>query len=790
MAITDALVLPADVVLVPVETLTPDVRGRIAAEAGDVAVTRPLSRSPSRLVDRDFAELLRQFATPKTVAEAVIAYAQSAEADPETILVDAYPVLQGLVASGFLVEVNSPAASAIAITLKAGERVAGATVNGPLQITDDGELYAVAFDDGVRGALKIARRDAGEATQRQLANEAEILRRLDGSVTPRVLDAGSHDGRAFVIVEWIDGIDAASAAASLRASGTEALRELCVRILEAYARLHARGVVHSDVHPRNVLIGPDGRVTVIDFGIAHAASDGDRPHQARAGVPFFLEPEAFDRHGVRESTTVGEQYALGALTYLLMTGEHYLDFSIERTALLQQIALEGPVPFASRKLLPQPALERVLARALAKNPAERYASVAEFAAAVSSAPLSARADDTQTFAPGAHDHDNFIDAFVVRLRRDSPLFATGFLEAPTASVTYGAAGTAYALWRIACARGDADLLALAGAWCERASRELASDRSYCSDELEMTREIIGEATPYHTESGVHAVAALIALGAGNILAAQQSIDAFIRAAARRCARTELVLGRAGALQATALLLEALPDTEYLRPDALILFGDALFDELCRAVRTHGPIAETVEIEYTGIAHGWAGMLYALLSWLRVRRRGTLPEIADRLAQLAAFARPAGNGVRVPWHVAPRADGPFFMPGWCNGSAGFVHLWNLAHVMFHDPAYATLAERTATNVAESLHGQESLCCGLAGQAYALLNMYNHSGERRWLDRAERLAVAARHAATRQTHTLVNRSESLYKGDLGVAVLLAEIRDPRFARMPFFELDAAG
>ncbi len=793
MPITDALVLPADVVLVPVETLDAEMRERLEAEDGDVAVTRPLARVPSRLVDGEFAALLRLFATPKTVAEAVVAYARSADADPEAILVEAYPVLQRLVAAGFLVEEHAAGAIAIAATFQPGDRVAGTAVVAALQITDDSELYEVRRDDGARAALKIARPGAGDATRRQLTNEAQILSRLGDAVNARLVDAGGHEGRPFVVIEWITGSDAATAAAHLRQHGLEGVRDLCVRILEAYARLHDAGVVHSDIHARNVMVGPDGLVSIIDFGIARVANeDAADAGGGRAGMPFFFEPEAFagGGNGMRESTPAGEQYALGVLTYLLIAGDHYLNFSVERGTVLQQIALEDPVPFASRQLRPQPALERAIGRALSKDPAKRYASVREFAEALAQAPILVHGDDAPADQPGdAPADDGYVDEFLARLRPGTALFAGGFPEPPTASVTYGAAGTAYALWRIACARDDAELLALADSWCDLAARDLGTERGSCSDELEMNRELVGDVSPYHADSGVHAVAALIALGSGNINAAQQSLDAFVRTTVGRSGRDELVLGRGGVLLATALLVEAIPDSEYVGPDVLVRSGDALFDELFAAMKRLPPVAEAQEIEYTGIAHGWAGMLYAMLCWLRVRRRGTYPELAERLEQLAAFAHPAGNGVRFQWHSRPKHGGPLYMPGWCHGSAGFVFLWNLAYAMFHEPSYATLAERAALNAAEWLHPQDSLCCGLAGQSYALLNMYNHSGERRWLASAQRLAVAARHAAEQSPHPLASRSESLYKGDLGVAVLVSELREPRYARMPFFELDAA-
>jgi eukaryotic-like serine/threonine-protein kinase len=76
---------------------------------------------------------------------------------------------------------------------------------------------------------------------------------------------------------------------------------------------------------------------------------------------------------------------------------------------------------------------------------------------------------------------------------------------------------------------------------------------------------------------------------------------------------------------------------------------------------------------------------------------------------------------------------------------------------------------------------SLCCGSAGRAYALLNLYKHSGDAAWLSRARQSAnhAAATVAATSQ------RPRTLFQGGLGVAVLVADLAAPEYARMPFFE-----
>jgi serine/threonine-protein kinase len=123
-----------------------------------------------------------------------------------------------------------------------------------------------------------------------------------------------------------------------------------------------------------------------------------------------------------------------------------------------------------------------------------------------------------------------------------------------------------------------------------------------------------------------------------------------------------------------------------------------------------------------------------------------------------------------------------MPGWCNGSAGNVFLWTLAHSFFGNSLYLDLAEKSAMDAFEGSGGGHGLCCGFAGQAYAQLNIYNHTGERAWLQKARILAEKAAAAGNRVREGLPH---SLYKGDIGVAVLIAELEKPETAAMPFFE-----
>ena len=134
-----------------------------------------------------------------------------------------------------------------------------------------------------------------------------------------------------------------------------------------------------------------------------------------------------------------------------------------------------------------------------------------------------------------------------------------------------------------------------------------------------------------------------------------------------------------------------------------------------------------------------------------------------------------------------------MPGWCNGTAGYVHVWVLAHQALGDERYLRLAERAAWNAFEEPGSMGGLCCGLPGRAYGLLCLYKYTQEREWLTRATKLAemasAAARDAAA-SAHpysppSLERRRHSLYKGELGLALLLADLSSPDESCMPFFE-----
>jgi hypothetical protein len=428
MAITDPLLLPADVILARVAELRPDVRERISCHEEDYAITRPRSRTPSKIVDSAAAELLKAFRSPKTITDAVIEYNGARNRDPEQILEAVFPLLRELIEARFLIPSGGANAEGITASWTSGDRVAGFEIIERIQVVEDTEVYRVRLDASCAAALKITRPGVSPRVRRAFEREELILRGVEGSVAPRLLEAGTFEDRSYLAVEWLPGIPCDVAAARLRKSPSrDQLLDLCHAILCAYADLHSRGVIHSDVHPRNVLFQDDGSVKLVDFGLARIEGASDltgRVH--RGGIGFFFEPEyasaCLRGQPAPQSTFQGEQYALAALLYFLLTRAHYLDFSFEKSDMMRQIAEDAPLPFARRNILPWPDVETALGTALRKLPGERFPSVAELGRAIRTA-ATANKQQCPTLVESAATR--LLDRVLARLALEGPMMRTG-----------------------------------------------------------------------------------------------------------------------------------------------------------------------------------------------------------------------------------------------------------------------------------------------------------------------------------------------------------------------------
>jgi serine/threonine protein kinase len=786
--VLDPLVLPSDVAIVPVAELPRELREQVGGRPSDYSVTRPRTRTMSSVVDAKTAALLETFRVPSTVVDAVIAFSAGEGLDPRATLDEAFPVLAGFVNQGVLVPADSELAHPIATSLEAGDHVGVFEIVEPTHVIVDTEVYLARAGDGSAVALKIGRPGAGVNLRSTFVNEAAVLQHLDGRVNPRLLEVGEFDGRPFLALTWCHGVDGYQAAAEARGlderTGRLALLALAGRVVDAYAHLHVQGVIHGDVHPRNVLVAADSSVTIIDFGLAtRPAARGTSGIAARGGIDFFLEPEIaaalLARRRPPAPSAAGEQYSVGALLYLLLTSAHTHSFSLEPEEMLHQLLEQPPLPFDHHGAWEMPAVERTIMRTLAKDPGERYRSTSSLLRSFKAAAAHDRATDRPVYRPA--QASQLLDDALSRLVVPGDLFTRG-LEAPTASVMNGAAGIAYALLRVAAIRNDGELLALADLWSTQALRAVGSDEAFWNAEREIVPETFGRNSFYHHASGVHLVQALIAGARGDGWAHRLALESFVAAAAEPCEKIDVAFGRAGLLLGCSLALEALPaDFEDGRLRAV---GDSLRDSLWTELERQPALGESTELRSLGAAHGWVGYLFALLRWCGASATHPPAALGERLEHHAALGRPGGRGLRWPYEAGAAPPSDALVASWCNGAAGYVHLWTLAHKQFAEESYAWLAQMAAWTAYEGqAFAPGDLCCGFAGRAYALLCFYKHTGDRAWLARARALAD---HAARNVDNGSV-RMDGLYKGQIGAALLCADVQAPESACMPLFEAE---
>ncbi len=796
MDITAEMVLPDDVRVVPVAELSPDDRKRLEAADDDLAITRPRGRRASKIIDVHTAALLQEFRTARPIIDAVIAYSDSHSLDPREVLADAFPIIKDCINARFLVAADSPEAKRIEPMLGTSDEVASFRVLRCVDVREDSEVYQAKDDAGRLAALKILRPVDLESGRAKLDREAAVLRHLDGASSPRLLESGTIDQRPYLALAWCSGVSPLVAAGEIRdrvaSDQREKLLGLCCAILDAYARLHELDVVHADVHPRNLLLDRQGAATVLDFGLAQIGGSGDEAIP-REGIGYFFEPEyaaaRLAKNQLPPAAPLGEQYAVAALLYLMLTGDHYLEFTIDEDRMLGQIAGDRPLPFSSRGVESWPEVETILAKALRKDPADRFASMAAFADALRAVALS---DRPGAVAPSVtkvtfDSLEALRERVLGRLRTSASLYAEGLGIAPTSSVTYGAAGIAYALYRMACVESDSTLLFLADSWITRAASADSDDVAFYNPDIEITLDTVGCVSPFHCASGVHCVRALILQAMGDLDGHRNALAAFVAASRPTSDKLDLTLGRAGTLLACSLLLEGLSEGSASVADELSTLGRDTVAGLWETLDHFDPIPACSQLTNLGMAHGWAGVLFATLRWCRASQAELPKAVVPRLGELAECAEPAGRGARWPWIARDDAGGEAkaYMPGWCNGSAGFVHLWTLAHRQLHRDEYLDLAEYAAWNVWEEPFELSTLCCGLAGRAYGLLNFYKHTGLDLWLERARVLASKAADGVAAPSGEDTDFSHSLYKGDVSLAVLAADLGRPEASCMPFFE-----
>jgi serine/threonine-protein kinase len=260
---------------------------------------------------------------------------------------------------------------------------------------------------GRRVALKILYGRFAEDDEfvERFRREASHAAALQHQNVVAVYDRGEWDGTSYIAMEYVDGRTLKQIV--LSEGPIEPLRaiDIAQQILRAARFAHRRGVIHRDLKPHNVIVDEEDRAKVTDFGIARAGASDMTQTGSIMGTAQYLSPEQAQGRPV---TPQSDLYSIGIVLYEMLTGQVPFNGDSPVSIALKQVN-ERPVPPSELTPGIPPVLEAVVLRALAKEPADRYADADAFIAAlddakhaieagVAAAGVGAVSEDTAAFA--------------------------------------------------------------------------------------------------------------------------------------------------------------------------------------------------------------------------------------------------------------------------------------------------------------------------------------------------------------------------------------------------------
>lgn len=251
------------------------------------------------------------------------------------------------------------------------------------------EVYAATDQRlGRQVAVKFLRSEVDDPNARaRIESEARSAAALSHPNIVNVFDAGDHEGRPYVVMELADSRSLADVIREEGQLPPDRVRQIGGQVLSALAAAHAEGFVHRDVKPANILVREDGSVKLADFGIAKSFADAAAGMTAVGlvmGTPTYLSPE---QAAGQPATPRSDLYAMGVVLFEALTGSP--PFAGDTPMAVVSAHAHAPIPDirASVPGVP-PSLAAVVERALAKDPADRYADANAMARALAGAAAS------------------------------------------------------------------------------------------------------------------------------------------------------------------------------------------------------------------------------------------------------------------------------------------------------------------------------------------------------------------------------------------------------------------
>ena len=292
-------------------------------------------------------------------------------------------------------------------------------------------------------ALKVLHQQYSEDDEyvERFRREARAVAALSHPNIVTVIDRGEHGGRQFIVFEYVDGYNLKQVMEQRGVPPVQTALELAIQVARGLSFAHQNGLVHRDVKPQNVLLNGDGQAKVTDFGIARSTDvkQGMTTTGTVLGTSDYIAPEQAQGQAVDEHTDV---YSLGVVLYELLTNE--VPFTGENfVAVAMRHINEPPPPIRDKQPDVPPRVEAAVHRAMAKDPSERFQSMADFIAELEACLAETRSGvHTEVAAPALRPRRG--------RRRGIPVLPLALI---VAALAVAAAVLAYALTRNGHAKG-------------------------------------------------------------------------------------------------------------------------------------------------------------------------------------------------------------------------------------------------------------------------------------------------------------------------------------------------
>ena len=217
-----------------------------------------------------------------------------------------------------------------------------------------------------------------EELKTRLIREAQSAGGLSHPNIITIFDVGEEDDLSYIAMELVEGVSLETLLESRQVLEESTILHIARQVADALGYAHEHGIVHRDIKPANIMLTKNGRVKVADFGIAKVASSKMTQTGMLLGSPNYMSPEHFLNQPLDGRSDI---FALGIVLYELITGQ--LPFIGQNLgALSYKIVHEDVLPPRRLKPTVSEALDGLVLRALARDPAQRFQSAAELCAAL------------------------------------------------------------------------------------------------------------------------------------------------------------------------------------------------------------------------------------------------------------------------------------------------------------------------------------------------------------------------------------------------------------------------